>query len=48
MKSLSDTNCRIASGKGMRTERQYGGMHVAGVAKLELAHGLNQIPNHVV
>lgn len=41
-------NCLSAQGDGTRAVRQYGGMHVAGVAKEEQAHGLDQIPNCVV
>lgn len=47
-KSLSDPNCLSAQGKGTRTGRQYGGMHIVGVAREEQAHGLDHIPNHVV
>lgn len=32
----------------MKTARQYGGMHVAGVANTKQVHGLNEIPNHNV
>lgn len=48
MKYKSDPNCVSASGKGLRTVRQDGGMQVAGVVREEQACRLDRIPNRVV